>query len=284
MMPMPDAKHAGYLPGLLVTLTLAALLVWSPAAEAVPSPPPAKTVHTVKKGENLSVIARRTGLSVKELKRRNGLTSANLKIGQRLRLDDPAVAFQPLPLPALPASTPGNDGPLGELTTTALSYLKTPYRFGGSSSKGIDCSAFVQKVFGSKGIDLPRTAREQFQVGARVPVEELAGGDLIFFRTYAKYPSHVGIYLGNGKMVHASPRSHRVVVSTIDTPYFRKRFLGARRLATEMAQLVDLKDLPTENAEEDPLNADPSAEAPPPGPSAASGLADPVPIPAAFPH
>ena len=115
-------------------------------------------------------------------------------------------------------------------------------------------------------------------------MEELAGGDLLFFRTYAKYPSHVGIYLGNGKMVHASPRSHRVVVSSIDTPYFRKRYLGARRLATETAQLVDLKDLPTENAEDDPLNADTATETLPTGPSAASGLRDPAAIPAAFPH
>jgi len=190
--------------------------------------------HVVKKGDTLSSIARRHHLTVNELKRLNGLTSTKLKIGQRLALNDPYQDRNPLLLPgdasedevlemAYTASS--------ELELAAFNYLSTPYRFGGNSRKGIDCSAFVQRVFHEVDVDLPRSAREQFRVGDKVEREDLQKGDLIFFRTYAKFPSHVGIYLGDGKMIHASSRSRRVVVTSIDLPYYQKRFIGAKRIS-----------------------------------------------------
>jgi len=119
---------------------------------------------------------------------------------------------------------------------TALSFLNTPYRFGGSSENGIDCSGFVQKVFKEFNLKLPRTAREQYTLGTKVPKGDLQLGDLIFFRTYAKYPSHVGIYIGDNKMIHASSRNRGVVVSSIDSKYFRKRYLGAKRLGLSLSE------------------------------------------------
>lgn len=122
----------------------------------------------------------------------------------------------------------------------ALSLLGIRYRFGGSDYRGIDCSAFVKKVFSVHNLPLPRTAREQFAIGKVVLAEELKEGDLLFFRTYADFPSHVGIYVGNDRMIHASSTGRRVMISKIDTEYFRSRYLGARRITSKEESLSEL--------------------------------------------
>ncbi len=119
------------------------------------------------------------------------------------------------------------------LLQKAFGLLGIKYRFGGSSYAGIDCSAFVKKVFASQNLPLPRTAREQSALGKYVPLEELHEGDLLFFHTYANFPSHVGIYIGNNLMIHASSGGGRVKISRMDTPYFTSRFLGARRIPAD---------------------------------------------------
>jgi cell wall-associated NlpC family hydrolase len=91
----------------------------------------------------------------------------------------------------------------------------------------------VQKTFAYLDLDLPRSAREQFREGAKVAKADLSPGDLVFFRTYAKYPSHVGIYLGDNRFVHASSRDRKVTIESLDTPYYMKRYLGAKRLLFE---------------------------------------------------
>ena len=118
----------------------------------------------------------------------------------------------------------------GDIEKTAEEFLGTPYRFGGEGPKGIDCSSFVQQVFREHQIDLPRTAREQSGVGSDVAQGDLKKGDLIFFHTYASYPSHVGIYLGDGKMIHASSAKGEVTVSDINSDYYRSHFMGAKRI------------------------------------------------------
>lgn len=123
------------------------------------------------------------------------------------------------------------------LIKIAMDYLGVPYRFGGSSLRGIDCSAFVQRVFRYFSIELPRTAREQFKVGVRISKKELLIGDLLFFRTYARYPSHVGIYIGEGKMIHASSRSKKVTISSIKDPYYVRRYIGAIRLSNNSSRV-----------------------------------------------
>lgn len=117
-----------------------------------------------------------------------------------------------------------------KLVGIARKMLDIPYRFGGSSLLGIDCSGFVQKVFGLLDIVLPRTAREQFHLGELVGMDNLSIGDLVFFRTYAKFPSHVGIYLGDNRFIHASSRDRKVRIDSLDAPYYLKRFIGAKRL------------------------------------------------------
>jgi cell wall-associated NlpC family hydrolase len=235
----------------------------STAPAVRPAPAAGSTVaaatYKVKKGDSLYAIARSNGLTVLELKRLNGLKSDTLKSGQKLLLakatsagPPPEIAASPDPAKLLREESiakPSEKG-LDSLTEVAYSYLATPYRFGGSSHQGIDCSSFVRNVFRELNIELPRTAREQYRLGAQVNLDELHSGDLLFFRTYAKYPSHVGIYLGDQKMIHASPRSRRVVITNIAAPYFRSRVIGAKRLAL-LGEDLNLEAL-TRDVEEEP--------------------------------
>lgn len=116
------------------------------------------------------------------------------------------------------------------LLSVAREFLGIPYRFGGNTLKGIDCSAYVKKVFAMLNIDLPRSAREQFRVGRKISKDELVPGDMVFFKTYAKYPSHVGIFIGDNKFIHASSKEKKVSISSLTEPYYSKRFIGAKRL------------------------------------------------------
>lgn len=129
------------------------------------------------------------------------------------------------------------------LKKSAFSFLGAHYRFGANSPTSLDCSSFTQQVFRLLDIKLPRTAREQFQVGNEVAQGDLRRGDLVFFRTYAPYASHVGIYLGNRKMIHASSRDRRVVISSMDTPYYLSRYMGARRFDKLSSSSLNLDSL-----------------------------------------
>jgi peptidoglycan endopeptidase LytE len=114
-----------------------------------------------------------------------------------------------------------------QITRTALRYLGVPYMWGGTSFNGVDCSGFVQSVFAKNGISLPRMADEQFSVGHRIAAKVLMPGDLVFFETYTSGASHVGIYLGGGKFIHASMRG--VVIDALSMDYYASRYIGARR-------------------------------------------------------
>lgn len=137
-------------------------------------------------------------------------------------------AAAPIGTPAVQTAGAGDE--IAAIETTANHYLGIPYRFGGETSDGIDCSGFVQKVFREHQVELPRTAREQITVGSEVAPGDLRKGDLVFFHTYANYPSHVGIYLGDGKMIHASSGKGEVTVSDLNSDYYRSRYLGAKRV------------------------------------------------------
>lgn len=193
--------------------------------------------YFVKKGDTLYRIAKRFGLSVEELRTINGLGSNRLQIGQSLALasqtPENAEVFGPEVPPHLAQAGAAveEEAPstIQRILYAADEMLGTPYRFGGNTLSGIDCSAFVRKAFDIAGITLPRTAREQFGVGEKVERESLKEGDLVFFRTYAAFPSHVGIYIGKNLFVHASRKLGRVVVESLDTPYYSRRFAGAKR-------------------------------------------------------
>lgn len=115
------------------------------------------------------------------------------------------------------------------VTRAAGQYIGTPYVFGGTSAHGIDCSGFTMQVFKMVGINLPRTADVQFNVGSPVAKGQEQSGDLVFFETYCPGPSHVGIYLGGGRFIHASS-SRGVTISSLSDEYFKPRYLGAKRV------------------------------------------------------
>jgi cell wall-associated NlpC family hydrolase len=122
---------------------------------------------------------------------------------------------------------------LKRLVEQAMTYLGTPYRMGGTSRRGLDCSGLVGAVYGEQGLGMPRTAAEQFAEGVPVSAGELRPGDLVFFRdTYKRGISHVGIFVGDGRFIHAAGRRQGVIVSELSRPYYRLRYAGARRLAT----------------------------------------------------
>lgn len=123
-----------------------------------------------------------------------------------------------------------------------MDYLGTPYRFGGTASNALDCSAFTQRIFNeSANIMLPRVAREQVNVGKKINKKDLQFGDLVFFYTYSKrFASHVGIYLGDNLFAHASSR-HGVTVSSLESSYYKKNYLGARRLTPKEIENMSAK-------------------------------------------
>ncbi len=113
-----------------------------------------------------------------------------------------------------------------------IRYLNTPYKFGGNSLNGIDCSAFTQSVYKNSWLlDLNRSAREQYQQGLVIEDRtELEFGDLVFFNTRRRVkPGHVGIYIGDNLFAHASSKLG-VTISSLEHDYYNKRYMGARRI------------------------------------------------------
>jgi cell wall-associated NlpC family hydrolase len=120
-----------------------------------------------------------------------------------------------------------------DLTVNALAMLGIRYKYGGTSPEnGLDCSGLVRYVFKeSWGTDLPRTSREISQVGQKVETKDLQPGDLVFYNTLKRGFSHVGIYLGDNKFIHAPSPGGEVRIESMDLSYWKKRFNGARRIA-----------------------------------------------------
>ena len=111
-----------------------------------------------------------------------------------------------------------------------VSFLGAPYAYGGNSKEGIDCSGFTVRVYESATRkQLPRTTREQYQVGDPVEKDRLQFGDLVFFNTTGRIPSHVGIYIEDDLFAHASV-TRGVTFSSLESTYYRSRFVGARRV------------------------------------------------------
>ena len=119
----------------------------------------------------------------------------------------------------------------GDLRKSALSWLNTPYRWGGMSEKGIDCSGLVCAIYRDVyGLKLPHQSAQLYRLGKPVTLRNIQPGDLVFFRTDKRRTvSHVGIYLGKEEFIHASS-SRGVILSRLARSYYRKRLMGIRRL------------------------------------------------------
>lgn len=132
------------------------------------------------------------------------------------------------PVTVASAASRGNNGS-STIVNRALSFQGTPYVFGGTTRSGFDCSGFTKYIYSSSGISLPRTSYAQFDSGVSVSKNNLRPGDLVFFSTYAKGASHVGIYSGGGRFVHASNPRSGVKTSSLNDSFYSSRYLGARR-------------------------------------------------------
>ncbi len=135
----------------------------------------------------------------------------------------------PRPLPAKSAKL---------LVAEASKHIGEPYRYGGLSRKGWDCSGFVRTMYKrSLDIILPRSADDMYRASLPIPPSACRQGDLVFFNIRHQKASHVGIYMGNNRFIHVS-RSDGVVVSTLNDPYYRRFYIGVRRLAPELVASV----------------------------------------------
>ncbi len=138
---------------------------------------------------------------------------------------------QPVVARPVPARTPlpSRSGAFtSSIVRTALRFIGRPYQWAGIGNRGFDCSGLVLRVFAALGLALPHSSFDQYRRGISVPAAALSPGDLVFFRTYSAGPSHVGIYVGADRFIHAS-YSRGVVISSMGDPYYRGRYLGARR-------------------------------------------------------
>ena len=187
------------------------------------------TKYIVRRGDTLGLIAKRHRLSVGSIKSANNIKGSTIRVGQTITL--PGSAKYGVQEKQTTYSSK-NKSTKESIIAMAKQYLGAPYKFGGYSFKtGIDCSGYVKKIFSKFNVGLPRTARDiYYNAGTRVAKSQLQTGDLVFFRTYARYPSHVGIYMGNNLFIHASSGARKVAITRLDKKYYSRRYIGAKRI------------------------------------------------------
>jgi len=127
-------------------------------------------------------------------------------------------------------SIPANAGNGEKIAALAKSLLGSPYKYGGASPKGFDCSGLVFYTHGKLGIATPRSSLQQYKSAKQINMNKLSSGDLVFFKLNRKPVSHVGIYIGNGRFVHAPQRGKSVAINQLNEQYWRPRIVGAGRL------------------------------------------------------
>ncbi len=193
--------------------------------------------YRVKRGDTLDKLAQKFNINKQEIVELNNINTKRKRLSPGMTVFIPKAEEEgeeaPVVLNDRPLKPWKNEEERGILVKVAKSFAGAPYRYGGESVRGLDCSAFVKKMYEIFEVQLPRSAREQFCYGPRVEKENLLTGDLVFFKTkrYAKYPTHVGIYIGEDKFIHASSVLKRgVKVDHLTDSYFRRTYIGAVRV------------------------------------------------------
>ncbi|WP_052127173.1 C40 family peptidase [Pontibacillus litoralis] len=185
------------------------------------------SVHRVQRGESLWSISMKYNTSVSHLKKINYLSSDRIYVGQSLKVTGSSSNQ------GSNNSGSSNQGNTSVTSSTeslikeAKKYMGTPYVWGGTSPSGFDCSGYIHYVYKQEGKHVPRTTATIWAAGTSV--SEPSVGDIVFFETYKKGPSHAGFYLGNGDFIHAG-YSNGVEISNLSNSYYKQRYLGAKRL------------------------------------------------------
>ncbi len=213
--------------------------------------PADREIYVVKKGDTVYSVAEDAGISVKALRKMNRLSSKRLKRGQRIvipkretlnEVDELGDADDVASVETAMSDEDkeANARALGKwkspderklFVRMTRTFLGVPYRLGGTTMKGIDCSAFVKRLYEIFDIQLPRTAREQAKVGKRVAKDQLEEGDLVFFKTRSRrVTGHVGIYIGNNEFIHASGKNRGTKLDSLESDYYSKRFVRGVRV------------------------------------------------------
>ncbi len=209
--------------------------------------------YSIRKGDTLYEIARKYKTTAQNLKSANNLRSNKLKIGQKILIplaDEAATQSEATETAAVAATVnqsakpdspqPEDTNQISEngsqprrlqLVQAGFNFLGVRYKYSGTSEKsGFDCSGLVKTLFLKFDIDLPRSSREQFRQGEKVDRNELQAGDLVFFSSGGKQVTHVGIYIGDNKFLHAARKARQVIISDLNKIWYNMRYLGARRI------------------------------------------------------
>jgi len=217
-------------------LVLAVSVIAVRPVQAAPRPSPATMTHRVQAGDTLWALSRRYGTKPDRLAALNGMSvDAILRIDQALKVPGqrsaPSLAVEPRATAPLTRRAGPSRGArwASAIVSLATRNVGVRYRWGGMTPEGFDCSGFMNYVFGSSGVDLPRTTYAMFETGAPVAREHLRVGDIVFFETVQPGPSHAGLYLGDGRFIHASSGAGGVTITRLDHRYYAVRYLGARR-------------------------------------------------------
>jgi peptidoglycan DL-endopeptidase LytE len=205
----------------LIVLTILAIATLFGAALA-------KT-YVVQSGDTLYSVARSNGISLAQLMVFNKGIATNLKPGQRLTLPDNArVTTTKISKVQQNTSSRANNS---SVVQAAYRNLGARYVWGASRPGAFDCSGFTMYVMRQFGVSLPHSSSAQFRMGRSVSRGNLQAGDLVFFSLGTRgVVGHVGVYIGNGRMIHASTPSTGVIVSSLNERYYVSRYLGARRV------------------------------------------------------
>ena len=202
-------------------------------------------IYKIKKGDTLTAIAHKYHIKSSDLRRANNIALwEKLRIGRKITIPENHNSRQNLASnSALNVSTASkkSDNFISEsLKSAALPFnaqkkLGHRYVWGATGPNTFDCSGFTSYLLKLEGVSIPRRAIEQFQKGVKIARAELQKGDLIFFDTSKrknKVVNHVGIYIGDNKFIHASSAKHKVVITSLEHPFYSARFMGARRYSS----------------------------------------------------